>query len=487
MATADLNACSLSVSNNAVVVIPTGFDVTLYGALTVESGSTFTLESGAGLIQSSDAANSGNIQIKRKTIPLKRLDYVLWSSPADGQNLLAFSPATMTDRFYIYNTDTDLYNSVPSPGTATFETGKGYLIRMPNNHPTTPTIFTGNFTGVPHNGTVNVAVEADKYNAVGNPYPSAIDADSFITTNNLAEPLYFWRKTNNSLNTSYATYTLAGGVGTDGNTGGDPNILVPDGDIQVGQGFLVKAPASSLSFTNAMRSTNNQGVFLRQTGRSRVWLNMTNTQGIFSQIMIAYMADATPGVDAGIDGLLINDSQTAFYSTIGEGDYAIQGRPLPFDVADVVPLGFKTESSGNYTIAIDHVDGLFAQGQPVYLKDNVIGNTHDLTVGPYTFGSDAGIFDNRFEILYSSALTAGDQPWDANQVIAYKSGRDIAIHTGTTEIKSVMVFDVSGRLIARKENVNATETKVVTDAPPQMLILRITAANNTTVVKKIVY
>jgi hypothetical protein len=77
---ANITACTLTVNNNAVVSIPYGFNVTLNGALTVSSGS-FTLNSNANLIQSTNVANSGNIIVKRETAPLMRLDYVLWSSP----------------------------------------------------------------------------------------------------------------------------------------------------------------------------------------------------------------------------------------------------------------------------------------------------------------------------------------------------------------------------------------------------------------------
>jgi trimeric autotransporter adhesin len=178
--------------------------------------------------------------------------------------------------------------------------------------------------------------------------------------------LYFWRKTNNSLNTSYATYTTAGGVA---NSGGN-SAIVPDGTIQVGQGFIVKTGASTttLNFTNAMRTSSNTSPFLRNNeDRSRFWLNLTNTSGLFSQMLVAYMAEATSGIDNAIDGRYFNDAPVALTSLIGSEEYTIQGRALPFSTSDSVPLGFKTDSAGNYTIAIDHVDGLFSTGQSIYL------------------------------------------------------------------------------------------------------------------------
>ncbi|RYD86891.1 MAG: hypothetical protein EOP50_21680, partial [Sphingobacteriales bacterium] len=151
-ASSNLNACTVTVSNNAVVNIPTGFDVTLNGALTVSSGS-FTLENNANFLQTTSAANSGNIVVKRNSSAIKRQDYTLWSSPVTGQNLLAFSPLTVvtpTSRFYQYNSSTNTYNPIASPGSATFNDAQGYLIRVANNHPTFAWIWNGQFTGVPH-------------------------------------------------------------------------------------------------------------------------------------------------------------------------------------------------------------------------------------------------------------------------------------------------------------------------------------------------
>ncbi|MFT5248598.1 MAG: hypothetical protein ACI93P_000312 [bacterium] len=55
--------------------------------------------------------------------------------------------------------------------------------------------------------------------------------------------------------------------------------------------------------------------------------------------------------------------QTALTSNINNDEYTIQGRFLPFDPSDVVSLNFKTDVTGEYSIALDHFEGLFAEGQ----------------------------------------------------------------------------------------------------------------------------
>ena len=125
---AGLTANTLTVNNSAVVVIPSGYNVTLNGALTVSSGS-FTLNNNTNLIQTdASAVNTGNIIVKRQSAKIVRLDHTLWSSPVTGQNLYGFSSATLTNRFYTYNTVTNLYDSSSINANTQFSPAYGFAI-----------------------------------------------------------------------------------------------------------------------------------------------------------------------------------------------------------------------------------------------------------------------------------------------------------------------------------------------------------------------
>jgi len=486
-ATEDFSACSLTVSNHAVVMIPASVTVSLNGAVTVDSGSNLTLEDGAGLLQPEDAVNSGIVKVKRTTGALMRQDYVLWSAPVSGQAMQSFSPGTLANRFYSYNPQTDLYNVVADPTATTFDQGKGYLIRVSNTHPTAPTAWTGTFTGTLNNGTVTQTVTPNTYNAVGNPYPSAIDADQFIKDNNLTGPLYFYRKTNGATTSAYATYTLAGGTAT-GNSGvpnaGPGEKLIPDGVILSGQGFIAKAPSTSLKFTNTMRTRGNDGIFLRNAGsNNRIWVNLTNDAGLLSQTLVAYREDATAGVDAALDGAYINDSQTALTTMIEGNEFAVQARAA-FESSDVVAVGFKVAVAGSYTIGIDHVDGLFADGQEVFLKDNLTGTVHSLTAGGYSFTAEAGVFNDRFEIVYQETTLGVADISAADGLVVYADGQDIVVRAGQ-EIVSVSVYDLLGKVVTVQSNIRQHEIRLPYKFGNTVLIVRAVLENNTVVVKKI--
>lgn len=489
---ANITACSLIVNNNAIVIIPSGSSVTLSGAITVEGGSSFTLSSNANLLQSGVLnLNDGIITVKRTTSPLQRLDYVLWSSPVADQNLLGFSSETLPTRFYTYSPQSNLYVSV-APSSTSFDAATGYLIRMPNTHPTSALAWEGVFEGVPNNGDYSVTTENDKFYAVGNPYPTTISADAFISANGIGnnpttpgDGLYFWRKTNNSATTSYATYTTAGGVANTGNG----STLVPNGTIQVGQGFITKAISSSLNFSSAMKIDNDEDQFLRNASveKNRIWLNMTGANGASNQTMIAYMTGATQGIDAGIDGRFFNDSNTALNSLINGEAFAIQGRSLPFDAADVVPMQFKAATAGTYTIAIDHVDGLFSGSQTIYLKDVVTGIAHDLKVSGYDFVSEAGTFANRFEVVYSSSLATNNPTLDANGVVIYKdNNHSFVINSGAIVMQSVKIFDIRGRLLNAMNNINASQITFDAGQSNEVFLVQVISIDGNIVTKKVV-
>ena len=493
--TAGFTAKTLTVNATRSFTINSDHNITVAGAIT--NNGTITIENNANLVQTAVANNNsgyGTAIVKRNSASIQLYDYTLWSSPVAGQNLRTFSNNTLTNRFYTYNSTTNQYNAVDFSSPVNFAPATGYLIRAPNTWAAaTPNTFNGVFTGVPNNGNISLSASAlasNKFYAVGNPYPSTISADLFLSGNATGGTLYFWRKINNATTTpttSYATYTLAGGVGTANS--GDPLNLEPNGTIQVGQGFIVKTGPSTeiLNFTNAMRTANNSNQFLRTTeDRSRFWLNLTSTTGAFCQTMVAYMPEATSAVDNAIDGRYFNDSPIALTSIINNEEYTIQGRAMPFSTSDSVPLGFKTDAAGNYTIAIDHVDGLFSTGQAIYLKDNLLNTVNNLSAGSYSFASAIGTFNSRFELVYQSTLAETNPTFTANSVIAFNDNGDIRINSGSTIMELVRVYDLLGRLLVEKKQINSSETKLSTTATNQVLLIEITAANGTKVTKKII-
>lgn len=495
-----LEVNDLTVSETGSVSIPAGSTLTVNGAITNNANAaSFVVESDGNLIQSGTGTNVGNIKVERYSQSMLRLDYAMWSSPVINQNLFDFSPNTVNGvtnyigsagRIYIYDGTNGYVNPTPFDANAVFGQGVGYLFRSPNNwSSTTPAPYQGVFTGVPFNGDRNVNTYAGSFTSIGNPYPSNIDANLLMGANPGISTLYFW--VNSTLvdgaytGNNYATYTDLGG--TAAYLGG----ITPTNVISVGQGFIVETSDTSVSFDNTMRTDNGSG-FINKTDEAekhRFWLNLSdeNNNGL-NQILIGYMTGATQGIDHQIDGKMFGYEGSAIYNLISEEKFTIQGRALPFENSDIVPLGFKAVESGKYHISLDNVDGLFAEGQVIYLKDKALDNIHDLTVSAYEFESVAGEFKDRFEIVYQGEDgTMGIDDLTANGIMIYKNAGNIEISSKNSNIISVDVFDLQGRRLFSKSGINNNIFQVKFDRfATQVLVVKVRTENGVLTNKKIV-
>ena len=498
----NMEACSLNINGNAITTLTSGYNLILKDALTVANTASFTVENNANLIQLSENVNSGEVSVNRDTNSLMRLDYTMWSSPVtSAQTLMQFSPETLANRFYTYNTTNNIYTAISDPTTSAFDEAKGYLIRIADNHPTTPTIWSGQFNGVPKNGMIETLLTYDGigqgFNLIGNPYASTISAEDFLNNNStdIDGVIYFWRKINNAAGTAYATYTLGGSTTT------SPTSPNPNGTIQVGQGFIVSAKnvtTPKAVFTNAIRVDNNNNQFFRRNfglpytersvlERHRIWLNLTNDEDLFCQMMVGYMNNATSSFDEFIDGKYIGDSNTSLTSIIENEKYSIQGKGLPFDATDTIPLNFDASTSGSYTVSIDHVDGLFEESQDIYLKDNLANIVHDLKASDYTFETWGGTFNNRFEIVYQNILGVSDTNFN-NQVYVHTTNQQLNIKSTVAMMDKIIVYDMLGRQLSYNSDVNTQDFTCKELLPNnQTLIVKIILENGSSEIRKVIF
>lgn len=502
----NVTVSSLTINNGATLLVVSGNNLTV--STIVTNSGTLTLQNNANLIQSSSAIsnhNSGNIVVKRNSSLLLRLDHTLWSSPVAGQNLFSFSPQTLTNRFYTYNTSSNGYVSTGLDANTIFTPGNGYAIRAPNNHPATvPTLWEGSYVGVPNNGTIphTVSNAGSGFNLIGNPYPSPIDALQFITENSssIGGTLYFYAHslTMNADGsfpdgTNYSTWNSAASTVATTAAAGDPHPIpvVPNGIIQVGQGFIVKATNSGvINFKNTMRIGNNADQFLRsfETEKSRVWLNLSTESGTdINQIAVAYLEGATDGVDNDYDGLALGNSGSYLSSKIDNDHYVIQSRGLPFDANDQVALGFRATFAGNYKIILSDKDGLFSGDQDIFIRDNLLGIEHNIKISPYLFSSQIGTFHERFQLVFSQVLDAQEVSFNPSKVIVFKVPEGLKVVTNNVVIKDIYVFDISGRLILKQENVNESSS-VIAGLPlaHNVFLLKIISQEDNIVTTKVI-
>lgn len=498
ISTASLDACSVTVNTGAAVTFGTGHTLRVGENITVNGTGSLTINSGAALVQyTKHAVNTGNIIVKRTSTNMVRNDYTAWSSPVVNQNLLTFSPNTVATRFYEYLftglTTPTAYQSV-APSTNAFTAAKGFMIRVDNNWTTTPAPFNGQFTGVPNNGSITYAV-GQGYNLLGNPYASPISAYRFLITNPKVNAVYYWTHTVAAVSgafpqNNYASYTTLGGTASA--AGG----AIPNDKINVGQGFFIQAAtAYTVTFENELRedaATTTQ--FFKSTDgnmenqeseKNRIWINLNDSSKSYNQILLGYTENATEGIDSKVDGKMLDTSKTSLYNLIDNKEYVIQGKGLPFSDEDVVKLGLKVTEASNFEINIQQVDGLF-ENQEIFVKDYYTGAIHNLKEGAYYFISQAGTYNDRFEIIYKKP-TKEVEITSTNAVDVLVKNNELSIQTYQSAIANVEVYDVLGKVVFTKNGIHNKQfnTNQIT-ASKQALLVKIQLENGEVVVKKII-
>ena len=440
-----MEVCNLIINTGKTVTIKTGHYISINNNLTV-NGSLEIQHEGVLYMRNNDGSvvDNGEIIIHKTSTIIKKNDYTYWSSPVKNailETVFSTSPQNSFYRFEAkYYSDTDNDN-VDDDGNAwqrvsgNMDAGRGYTAMAPNTNPfieEQSVIFEGEV----NNGIINIPVDLsldetnfiDDWNLIGNPYPSAISADLFLEDDNninlLNGSIYLWTH-NTSANLEngdmqyssddYAVYN----VGT-GGIKATSQGKIPTGRIASGQGFFVEAIQSGdIVFNNDMRLKLNNNNFFKTENtkktknqeKNRIWLNISNDQGAFSQILIGFFKDANKEIESKFDAFrLEGNSFISFYSIVEDQHLAIQGMKS-FTGEEIIPLGYSTRITEliNLKISIDHLDGELTE-EDIYLVDKLLQKTHNLKLLDYSFTIEKqGVFDDRFYIKFDSPLITKEE------------------------------------------------------------------------------
>ncbi len=375
------------------------------------------------------------------------------------------------------------------------------------------------FDGKPNNGDITLTISAGNEYLVGNPYPSALDAQEFIKDNlsNLETDgrntngniingaLYFWDHFASGTHRlaeyqgGYATYTLMGGaVAVNNDTRIDENgasgTKTPGQYIPVGQGFFVStlidanAPVlseaivgGSLVFKNSQRAFITEGtassLFLKggntkkknstaqktyADGRQKIRLMFDSPDGYHRQLLVGVDANASNEFDLGYDAPLIEDNKEDMFWTFSGGKHIIQA-VNNFDLEQKLPLGIKTNKEGLSSIKIDELENI-SNDLDIYLNDKELGIYHNLRDDKYDVYLTVGAHLDRFEIVFSannSALDIKDIEDTKLQVYFSNEKERIIIHNPTLRnIESAEMINMLGQSLLQfkvKTNSNYIE------------------------------
>ena len=518
----------------------------------------FYIETQGALVQNDDAGSfvsnvsDNDIVLTKTTHDLNNwYDYTYWSSPVNAAQVndaLGFANPSFRFLFnasnYLDLNADDIDDNgddwvlldgsdtmTPGVGYAATHSPIGFLPGVGYDY-----VFRGPFnTGTITSPVVYNASNANHWNLLGNPFPSAISIDDFFTENNsqIDAVVYMWshyrpplatNPGNEVLNFNQSDYVVINNTGETGNGSdldgdGDVDALdIPSRFIPSGQSFFVSSTTNgNVTFSNGMRmangSSNSQffapnpeglGVTYSQTDQSqaesnKMWINMMSDNGAFNQLMVGYVPNATNGFD-GISydarRQLSTGNAAIIYTMIEEAPdqkFQIEGRdPASLNTDEVIPLGFDStiDMATVFTLSNIKNEGPFFEENTVYLRDNYLNIIHDLSTSDYHFTSETGEFRDRFEILFENeALDVDDMTISVSDAVIYE---DLFEHINIKlpeafNITRVEVLDLLGRQVLKFNSINSSEFRFdATRLSQATYLIRLSINQGSDILKKLI-
>ncbi|MEQ3668926.1 MULTISPECIES: T9SS type A sorting domain-containing protein [unclassified Olleya] len=338
------------------------------------------------------------------------------------------------------------------------------------------------FYGAPNNGEYTFSINAGEESLVGNPYPSALDTNKFILDNaTVFDALYFWvdgGSTSHILSNylgGYAIRNLTGGTPPSvfstliGGLGSAGSITVPKRYAPIGQGFFIKAYASgSIVFNNSQRDfkkeSEGEAIFYRNQNDQTenqdqfIRLGYEDPEGFHRQLLLGFLPDSTADVNynPGYDALLkICRDDEMFFVIEQDLDkkYAIQGVDAFNDTMEF-PLGILISETGLHQIMIDEVENF---QHTIYLKDNILNTTHNLSDANFNVNLPIGNHLDRYSLVFvpQNSLSTTDQTL-SNLTVFYDGNKNVVVNNkDRMQLKNITIYNVLGQEILRlNDNIN---------------------------------
>ena len=418
----------------------------------LNTGNTLTLANGSSLMHGVGTIGAGGSVVGtvriRRTGTSGSLSYNYWSSPITnatssvlGGNRYMYNPLNASGSNIIgLLTGWVNASNILTPGRGYIATGTG----------------SANFFGTPNNGTINYGPLAlgafTSFNLIGNPYPSAINASSFVAANPQIQggALYFWDDDNsNGLGYSASDYGVWNGIGFVAPNSGKTF----SGDIASCQGFFIQANAATpLTFTNSMRTTQNSS-FFDASILERVWVSVTTQENDYNETLIAFKGDATDGLDEHYDALKLKGNQKiAMFTKIGDGDYAINAlSELSSD--KMIQIGIEAIANGPQTLRLNQIDNLPETAQ-IILEDTKLGVFHNLRNNPdYPYSYDSTTDVLRFRLHFKPEVMMS-----ANTESCVQNDGQIIISSPSATTWNYAVTNQNGEVISEGNDFSGNKT-----------------------------
>ena len=530
----------------------------------LELNGTIDLANDSQLVQTSTSDlvtdEDGNI-LRRQEGNLSYFWYNYWSSPVgatavtnntntdfainmlkDGSgNAMTFTSAynetgKISNRWlYKFQNGQTYYDWVALAPNSTIEPGVGYTQKGTNSAVGDQQYI---FEGKPNNGTILLNaddIDGDSANEhsnstgmfnytstlIGNPYPSALDAEKFIADNPtvISGAIYVWEQW---AGTSHNLHEYEGGYGTINmgsvapayqwnDSGLDVSAFVktPTPYIPVGQGFFVEVVADSgtIEFNNDQRVFKSEdlgeSIFFRNSNSENATstssednplglmrLELTVSNGNKRNFVLLFGESATDDFDYGYDARTIDPQQDDLNSFLNDEKMVIQSfAPITND--KVVDLVFNSTGTYNYTIEMIDIENI-PEDQEVYLRDNLTNTYFNLRSGAYSFSSEVNAEDTeRFDIVFQPGETLGTEEFENDDTVIFVNNTEDMLYVKglASQAKQLNITNMLGQNIRSyngMDNQTLENGLNISGLSSGVYLVNVRTENNLTIDKKII-
>ncbi|MDT7831990.1 beta-propeller fold lactonase family protein [Flavobacteriaceae bacterium S356] len=339
------------------------------------------------------------------------------------------------------------------------------------------------FLGRPNDGDYIFTIGAfgsGRWSLMGNPYPSPIDADQFITDNavtttSIEGTLYFYEAGND---TSHTTSEYTGGyanrvVGM-GNPASELGMSgkTPGQYIGIGQGFFIEASSSGgdVTFDNGLRVFDPTDANTVYFGRNSTQRNETPS---FPILRLGFEFDLNGEiyhrrVSVGFRGLTQNH-ESGYEAEMWDyksSDLAlkINDRATPHTIAGIedfdnsleIPLMLQLDQERAVTFMVDETEQLTTD---IYIKDAVTNFYYNITNSSQEITMPAGTYNDRFFITFDNTLGT-DDPLLESQLLLFAKDKQLIVKSNTIEIQSLTTYSILGQEIDHYQNTTSITGEV---------------------------
>jgi hypothetical protein len=358
------------------------------------------------------------------------------------------------------------------------------------------------FRGKPNDGNITVAVGAGSAATLtGNPYPSALHLNAFLldpSNTACTGVAYFWEQ-DKTVNSHYLS-AYRGGYGTyspialgfkglyvvatfnsynsDGslNSASTSSGLIMERKYSpIGQGFLINGTANgSVTFKNSHRAFYKEGTGLSQFAKSvkdkaldtheekntiisYFKINVIINNQFTRQLALAFLPEATDGIDAGIDALNMDQSLPSDISFwLENSNYVIQG--VNFELSKRIPLTVKGTANTTLKFYIPEIVN-FDSSQNIYLFDELDLSYHDIKNGTYQVAIASGVYADRFKIAFIDQTLGINKKTNSQFLIVQDNSNKVlkVSNPNNIAVESFVLFDILGRAVLSKSDLGVEQ------------------------------